>query len=234
MNALRNVWIAMRTTPSALWWIASGVLAFLFAKIYIFDYIPEAFPKAIEVGRLAQNLGEATLAALIFFIFSYQLPSVVEQKRVGRTLIRLLESVVSLVTQPIERVYAVIERPDLGQLDFASVTETMILSYFERVDCATISDWLTSLTESDQKCREIINQLWRYSRFVDSEIFGLLSELELSEYSAVLPRFRELLPHGRHPTLAPLATPYFWNFNVAMRLAKAAKTLQKRYGILTT
>jgi hypothetical protein len=233
METAKNVWIAAATTPKALWAIAIGVLAFLFAKIYVFDLMPAAFPGAREVGRLFQNLGEATLAALIFFIFSYQLPFVVEQQRVGRVVIQLIGNVVELVIQPLQRVYVHVEGEE-RPLNLSSVTEALVATVFERVEAATVKDWLLSLTESDQKCRQNIDQLWRYSRFIDSDVFRLLSQLELSEYSEVLPMFSRVLPHGRLPTLVPLATPYFWNFEVAIELSRASKALQVRYAIPTT
>ena len=233
MGTAKNIWIATTTTPKTLWAIAIGVLAFLFAKIYVFDVMPAAFPGAREIGRLFQNLGEATLAALIFFVFSYQLPYVVEQQRVGRIIIQLINNVVDLVIQPLQRVYIHVEGEE-RPLNLPLVTETLVTAVFEKVEATSVKDWLRSLMESDQKCRQNIEQLWRYSRFIDSEIFGLLSQLELSEYSEVLPTFRRVLPHGRLPTLTPLATPYFWNFEVAMKLSSASLTLKSRYTIPTT
>lgn len=233
MGTARNIWIATATTPKPLWAIAIGVLAFLFAKIYVFDLMPAAFPGAREVGRLFQNLGEATLAALIFFVFSYQLPYVVEQQRVGRVVIQLINNVVDLVIQPLQRIYVHIEGEE-RPLSLPLVTETLVTTVFEKVEATTVKDWLRSLMESDQKCRQNIEQLWRYSRFINSEIFGWLSQLELSEYAEVLPTFSRVLPHGRHPTLAPMAIPYFWNFEVAMKLSRASQALQARYAIPTT
>ena len=231
MNALRNVWIALRTTPPALWWIAATVLAFLFTKIYVFDSMRELFPKALEVGKLFQNLGEATLAALIFFVFSYQLPYVMEQRRVGPAVIELLGKVAELVFQPLRRVFDATEGKPESDFRLGDVDEKFVERYFTRMDRATLIQWLQALKESDAKCRQIIVQIWRYSRFVDPEILGFLNELELSEYSESLPLFASALPSGHDPSLSPLARPYFLIFDAAIRLARATDVLRYRFGI---
>jgi hypothetical protein len=235
MKALRNVLIAFQTTPLPLWGIAFGVLLFLFAKIYLFDSMPEIFARAFEVGRLAQNLGEATLAALLFFVFSYQLPYVIEQQRVGPTVIQLLGNVIHLAVQPLQRIYMEpVEGRTDGELHPEDVSEQMVARYFNKVAAANVSRWLESFSESDERCRQDIAQIWRYSRFIDSEILGLISQLELSEFSRTLHLVGRIRSFSPGASLGFLAMPYFWNFKIAMRLSVLAGELQRRYAMPTT
>jgi NADH:ubiquinone oxidoreductase subunit K len=83
-EGMHNVWIALRTTPRILWAIGIAGLVYLLTKIFIFDSIPEIYCRAVEVGHVAQDLVEATIAALIFFVFSIQLPIVLNSSESAR------------------------------------------------------------------------------------------------------------------------------------------------------
>jgi hypothetical protein len=227
---LRNIWVAMRTTPLALWLIALGLLAFLFAKIYCFDSLPEWFDHAYEVGRLAQDLSVATLAAFIFFVLSYQLPFVIEQQRVGPHVIDFLRGIVDLVKQPIREIYKMAEGTD-AELADEGVTLDMIVKYFKGVSIPKVDFWLGRFTDPDDKSREYIAQLWRYSRFIDSEVLSVLSKLELSEYSNNLPMYRRAHGPNSGGGLDFLAPAYYWHFRLAVQLSKLADELQARYGM---
>lgn len=101
---MRNVWIASKTTPRVLWLIGGGCLGYLLAKIYVFDSLAEIFPRAYEVGHVFQDLVEA-IAALIFFVFSYQLPFVIEQQRIDPSIDDLITRVSGRVHGAFGRAY---------------------------------------------------------------------------------------------------------------------------------
>lgn len=227
---LRNIWVAVRTTPLALWLIALGPLAFLFAKIYCFDSVPEWFDHAYEVGRLAQDLSVATLAAFIFFIFSYQLPFVIEQQRVGPHVIDFLRKIADLVKQPIREIYRMDEGENAELADEA-VTVDMVNDHFKKVSIPKVDFWLGKFTETDDKSREYIAAAWRYSRFVDSEVLSVLSKLELSGYSRNLHMYRKAHGPNSGGGLDFLAPDYLWQFKLAMQLSKLADELQARYKV---
>jgi hypothetical protein len=231
---LRNIWIAVRTTPLPLGMIALGLLTYLIANIYWFDSMPEIFSRAYEVGRLFQNLSEATLAAFIFFIFSFQLPFVIQQRRVGPQVMHLLGNVIDLVVNPIRRIYEtagpIEKRGSDTRLYYADVTEELIAKYFERIASANVAHWLDSFTDSEEKCQANIVQLWRYSQFIDSEMLSILSQLEMSEYMKSLPLYRGVVrPDSHNNSLRFLVTPYYWQFKLAMDLLKLGRKLEARY-----
>jgi hypothetical protein len=244
MKSLKNVWIAFRTTPRELRWIAFGVLIYLLAKIYAFDLIPEIFSRAYEVGKLFQNLGEATLAALIFFVFSYQLPQVIELQRVGPAVYSLVDRVVGRVVIALDRVYR--GRPHLPvpeTLNLNNVTVDFVRQVFDSVNPNDGSTrllemgtgnsvaWIRSLIQANNECRDYIAQVWRYGRFVDAEIGALLSEIEFSGYSGTLRGIEKAPGIMRNPSLSVLADPYFSVFSMAMRLAKCAEKLRTQYAV---
>jgi len=230
---LRNIWVAMRTTPLALWLIALGLFAFLFTKIYYFDAVPEWFDHAYEVGRLAQDLSVATLAAFIFFIVSYQLPFVIEQQRAGPHVIDFMRKIADLVKQPIREIYRMAQGEN-AELTDEAVTVDMVNDYFKKVSIPKVDFWLGKFTETDNKSREYITAVWRYSRFIDSVVLSVLSKLELSAYSRNLPMYRGVHGPNSGGGLDFLATDYHWQFKLAIQLSKLADELQVRYKVPTS
>jgi hypothetical protein len=151
------------------------------------------------------------------------------------TIIQLLGNVVHLVIQPMRRIYMEpVEGRTDGELHVEDVTEKMVGSYFTRVAAAKIPDWLESFSQSDERCRQEIAQIWRYSRFIDSEILGLISQFELSEYSRSLQVFRKIPTFRSGANLGYLTTPYFWYFEAAMRLSTLTGQLRARYAMAAT
>jgi hypothetical protein len=232
-KALRNIWVAMRTTPLALWLIAVGLLAFLFAKIYRFDSVPELFDHAYEVGRLSQDLSVATLAAFIFFIVSYQLPFVIEQQRVGPHVIDFLRKIADLVKQPIREIHTMVEGENAKLAD-EDVTLDVIVKYFKGISIPKVDFWLAKFTETEDKSREYIAAVWRYSRFIDSAVLSVLSKLELSGYPKNLPMYRKVHGPNSGGGLDFLAADYHWQFKLAVQLSKLADELQARYTVPTS
>jgi hypothetical protein len=134
-------------------------LVLLFTKIYCFDAVPEWFDHAYEVGRLAQDLSVATLAAFIFFIVSYQLPFVIEQQRAGPHVIDFMRKIADLVKQPIREIYRMAQGEN-SELTDEAVTVDMVNDYFKKVSIPKVDFWLGIFTESDNKSREYITTVW--------------------------------------------------------------------------
>jgi hypothetical protein len=194
-----SVWIALKTTPRILWVIGAAGLAYLLAKIYVFDSMPEIFSRALEIGHVAQDLVEATLAALIFFVVSIQLPLVLEQQRVGPAMYGRVDKVVGKVLEAFNHPYR--ERPGhpvSGALALKDITLELVTQVFYDIDpnahCTLMFDkatkkhatWIRAFAIKDEKCQEIIGEVWRYGRFLDTEIAALLSEIQASSYSQLL------------------------------------------------
>ena len=198
-----------------------------------FDSVPEWFDHAYEVGRLAQDLSVATLAAFIFFIVSYQLPFVIEQQRVGPHVIDFLRKIADLVKQPIREIYRMAQGEN-AELTDEGVTVDMVNYYFKKVSIPKVDFWLGKFTETDNKSREYIAAVWRYSRFIDSEVLSVLSKLELSAYSRNLPMYRGVHGPNSGGGLDFLATDYHWQFKLAIQLSKLADELQARYKVPTS
>jgi hypothetical protein len=242
LRGMHNVWIALRTTPRILWVIGAVGLAYLLAKIYIFDSIPEIFSRAFEVGRVAQDLVEATLAALIFFVVSIQLPLVLEQQRVGPAMYGRVDRIVGRVLEAFNRPYR--ERPGHpvpSALAFKDITLELVTQVFGDIDpnahCTSMLDkttmkhatWIRAFAITDEKCQEIIDEVWRYGRFLDTEIAALLSEMQASSYSQLLKSMSGTGIYGAN--LRFFAGEYFSILGTALRLARCAEKLRKRYGI---
>jgi hypothetical protein len=236
------VWIALRTTPRILWVIGIAGLVYLLAKIYMFDSMPEIFYRAVEVGRVAQDLVEATLAALIFFVFSIQLPLVLEQRRVGPAIYGRLDYLVGTVIGVFSRPYR--ERPGHpvpSELALKDITLKLVFEVFSDIDpnakCLSALDkkamthatWIRTFAIADEGCQEVVSQLWRYGRYLDPEIAAMLSEMEASAYSQMIRMMSGITIGGGN--LSVLAGAYFSIFGTAMRLAECTERLRKRYGL---
>lgn len=193
----------------------------------------ELFDHAYEVGRLAQDLSVATLAALIFFVFSYQLPFVIEQRRVGPHVIDFMHKIADLVKQPIRQIYTWAEGEN-SQLPDERVTDDLIHEYFKRIAVAKVDEWLSRFTETHDKSLEYISAVWRYSRFIDPEVLSVISKLELSAYSKNLPMYRAAHGPKSGGDLTFLATDYHWHFMLAVQLSTLADELQARYKVPTS
>ena len=244
-KSIGNLRVAVKTTPPALTYIAGVLLAFLVAKILYFDGIPEAFPRAYEFGRLTQNLFEATIAAYIFFVLSYQLPLVIERQRVGPVIAYLTEYAAAYVTAFLSLSYRV-RTPeslgkalprDLGSIDtvtrlFESLAPNELIGAVIDEATGNNATWLQEMVAREDRSRELIDQVWRYARFIDSDFAKLLSDVQLSE-------FHDLLHRVYIPRIAPLAnanlgtmaSTYCSYYKAALRLSEYCKKFRKTYKI---
>jgi hypothetical protein len=247
MKSLKNLWIAVRTTPPALLVLGIAAFVYLVAKIWVFDSMPEIFDHAYEFGRLVQNLLEATVAATVFFVLSFQLPSVIEQQRVGPAVYAFVDLVVARVILAFDRIYR--NRPGHtvpAELPLVSITLKLVTEVFESVNpsdpCNALLDigslqavqWIRSFTMTDQECRQYIDQIWRYGRFVDAEVAALISQIGASQYSRTLQALAATSVPLNSPNLGFLAPSYISVYGKAMRLAKCAEKMRKRYGLAKT
>jgi hypothetical protein len=179
---------AIATTPTALHVVAGASLLILLAKLLWLDYEPGAFPHAEELGKLVNDLLSATLAAYLFFLISFQVPQVIERRQAGA-------GIVSLGYRAAEQVMALyLETQQNQDTSFGNLTLDDVLQRFRTLRPGDRSPvvatpmsaerltWLHAMIACKEDLCAVIEKLWRYSKFIDSELAGLLNDLEASSF----------------------------------------------------
>src|ERR1700691_2108662 len=191
--SIKSGWIAVKTTPRWLWGFAVGSACFIAAKIIYLDHMPEIFRYAQETGMLFRDVAAAIIAAVVFFVISFQLPAVIEQQRIAPVVLYITETISSIIRES----YLILCRGMPGKLqaevDLSTVTLKMVEDLFKGMDPQGISlsgkmlpnytpvPWRTVITQLDSRCLDCIGNLWRYARFIDAELALLISRIEYAE-----------------------------------------------------
>ena len=239
-----------KTTPPIVKCVAFGSAGVLLLKILWLDQIPAWFPRVHELGVLTENVLTATVAASVFFVISYQLPLVVEKMAVGPTIAMLADQVVQYAARFLYEVNRSLNAKD-GKAALAQpVTEQTVADLFKRIspnDASPMWDtqtfavvsWLSTMVEQDTQCRGFIDQIWRYARFIDSELAALLDGIQFSQHAASLRSLKEI---GRlagdlklgNTDMADFAPAYFQCYQQAMRLQEYCTRFRAKYEIGVT
>lgn len=235
---------AFRTTPPAITVVGIGSLVILLAKILWLNYLPELFSRADVVGDLMENILAATVAAYVFFVISYQVPQVIERRRIGLSIVRLAYSVVN----EIYSIYVTMHFPPPPEIKLNEVTLETVRERFRAVSPSepsrlfeTITSkrltWLQALVAYKKRYCGHIDKIWRYSRFIDPELAALLDELEFSGFAHDMEMMKDLAEAKdvsmglTNPTLAVWADEYFKCYEGARALAKYCDGYVKLYGL---
>jgi len=65
------------------------------------------------------------------------------------------------------------------------------LALMARSAVAPALSWIGAMALHDEQCVDNIARVWRFSRFLDSELVALLNEIEFSRHSAAMKDVRE-------------------------------------------
>jgi hypothetical protein len=240
--SIKSGWIACKTTPRWLWGFAAVSVCFIAAKIIFFDHMPEIFRYAQETGMLFRDIAAAIIAAVVFFVISFQLPAVIEQQRIAPVVLYIIEGIASNIRGSFETLYRGIAGNLNAQIDPSSVTLAMVETVFKSMNPLGNSlfgrvlphggpvPWRTVILQTDAICLDYIGNLWRYARFIDPELALLISRLEYSEYTVQIKNLAQLTGLNI-ASFDYLAGGYFKRFRIAGELSQYATRLRNAYGI---
>jgi hypothetical protein len=188
----KNLWRAILAPPHAAPLVAIIAVAVLGVKIGYLNQIPEWFSRADEYGHVVQDLLVATMAAYIFFLLTVQLPYVREKRLVGPAVAILVQQIAdtgmrflyqaNFELHPGKGSVPMPERVTLEVTKdlFARISPNSIPSRVPVYDTRAIPPvkltWLRMLIADNTRCLQLIDELWRYARFVDPELAAHLYE----------------------------------------------------------
>jgi hypothetical protein len=155
----------------------------------------EIFPYAQETGMLFRDVAAAITAAVVFFVISFQLPVVIEQQRIAPVVLHISEIITSNIRESFLTLYRGLPGKLHAELGLSSVNLRMVEDLFKGMDPQGVSlsgkmlpnytpvPWRTVIVQSDSILLDHISNLWRYARFIDSELALLISRIEYADYT---------------------------------------------------
>lgn len=234
-NSAKVLTAAFLTTPLIITVVGLGCLAVLLVKILWLNFLPELFPRASVIGDLVENILAATVAAYVFFVISYQVPQVIERRRIGRSIVQLAYS----VSRNVYGIY--ISMCDPPEIRLNDVTVDTVLERFRSVPPNAPSRimgpnmrpliWIQVLIDYTNRFCDDISKTWRYSRFIDPELAALLDGLEFSSFTRQMQSIAGLSAKVGNPSLEVWATAYFECYEHARALAMYCDGYVKLYGL---
>jgi hypothetical protein len=248
-NSLETLGATLRTTPPVVNWVFGLSLTVLLAKILWLNAMPEQFRYGYELGQLAENVLAAIVAAYIFFMISYQLPLVLERKAVGPTIVMLADQVIKSVLGFLHQVnYSLNARNGIATVP-SPVTEQLVSELFAKISpngaspvwerrTLAIVSWLDVMIDQTLQCREHIDQVWRYSRFIDPELAAVLEDIRFSQHARSLSSLQEIrgltTNEVGNDNMLVWAGAYFRYYQDGLRLQEYCIRFRARYGISAT
>jgi hypothetical protein len=241
MRDVKILFLAFRTCPAVVTWFGASSLLILLLQVLWLDTIPGAFPQASQIGTVVEGLLAANIAAYIFFMISYQLPQVIEKADVAQTIAQLSERVANRVTGFLQMIKG---STGGGLLDPESVARSDVEDLFRLVSPSKHApmlrsafgpplSWAAAMALHDEQCNEYIDRIWRFARFLDSELIAMLNEIENSPHAAGMKDVRELMIRSEstvtNPDLSVWAANYWACYETARRLAKYTATYRATF-----
>jgi hypothetical protein len=242
LRELKVFWAALRTTPKVVNWfgITSGII--LVVKVVWLNSIRAPLPVMGQLSDVGKDLLSANVAGYIFFVISFQLPQVIERRRLVPVIGRLLDLVANGVMGFLQMISGA---NGGGLLDSERVTLDEVKRLFQSVSpsapapmtrdyFSTRVNWLCAMAIHDEQCLEYIAKLWRYARFLDADLIALLDEIEFSPHSAGMRDARQYQLKDsvviQNADLTAWDDNYFQCYDAARRLVHYAAEYRKIYG----
>jgi hypothetical protein len=137
----------------------------------------------------------ANVAGYILLVISFQLPQVLEGRRLLDVVGRLLDLVTNGVTGFLQ---LIIGHQGGGLRDIDSVTFDEVNTIFKSLSpnaeaplgSARIT-WLGAMASDDAKCLDYNDKVGRYARFFNADVVALLNKIEFSRHSAGMRSVRQ-------------------------------------------
>jgi hypothetical protein len=250
-DAGKGLWRGLLAPPRAAVLVAVAALIILVVKIGYLNAIPEWFDHADEYGQVVQDILEATVAAYVFFLISIQLPAVREKRLVGPSVAMLADQIAQVALRFLLQVNDELNAQNGVSALPQPVTLKVVADLFSRIPPngeprVPIYDvkapgvvrlsWMGILTAQNTQCLDYIDQLWRYSRFIEPELATHLDALRFSLMSRFLQPFRgqsadTVYRVFNNPDLSVLAKPYFQYHEEALGLQAYCEQFRRAYGI---
>lgn len=245
---LMLLWTAISTTPTVVNWLALAALAVLLLKVLWLNGIPEPFTHGYELGQLVENVLAAIIAAYVFFMISYQLPQILERRAVGPSMLTLMVRIYQHVLNilPIMNHYLHGRDNPVPQ----PVTFDVIKEMFARIgpnNRSFVNDsrgrwrtWFGYMVDEGASCIEAVDQVWRYARYIDAELAGLLDDVRLSQHAANISSMKEYraaviddstLNVTEFGDLSPFAWSYSQCYQAALALQAYCTRFREMYQI---
>jgi hypothetical protein len=238
LRDLKVFWAALRTTPKVVNWFGISSAAILVVKVVWLNSIQAPLPVMAQLSDVAKDLLSANVAAYIFFVISFQLPQVLERRRLLDVVGRGLDSVANGVTGYLQ---LIIGHQGGGVRDIESVTFDEVNRLFKSLSPnaqapygSTRVSWLGAMASDDANCLDYIDKVGRYARFFDADLVALLNKIEFSRHSEGMRSVRQyVLPNpagSGNPDLTAWADNYFEVYEAARRLVHYTVKYRKIYG----
>jgi hypothetical protein len=244
----KSLWLGVAAPPRAGLTVAIVALVLLIAKIAWFNSIPEWFNHADEYGRVLQDVLIATIAAYIFFYFTVQLPAVEEKRLVGPSVAMLIDATAQTAMRFLFQIRDELHSASQQPVTLENVTDlflkvpthgqpkTTAICAFTATGLRNLS-WIEILQSQVTQCLDYIDQIGRYSRFIEPELQYRLDAIRQSQ----LARFLRSLPAPytvssifSNDNLSATAPAYHAYYEQARELLDYGERFRRRYGIDAT
>jgi hypothetical protein len=238
---LKIFWAALKTTPRAVNWFGAGSALILLVKTLWLNSVPAPLPILVPLSEVMKDFLAATFAGWIFFVVSFQLPQVIERRRLLKVVGRLLDLTANGVVGFLQMLSNELRR---GDVEVGEVTHEKVKELFTQVSPTAVApmyrdyystrvNWLSALTIFDDQCQAYIAKLWRYARFLDADLVALLDNIEFSAHAAGMRSARELQLRDpsilTNPNLTAWTDNYFEAYEFARQLMRYTTEYRELY-----
>lgn len=234
---VKQLWAAVRTSPAVATVIGVGSLLALLVKVAWFNLLPPVFPHASEVGLVFEALLVGNLSAYIFFVVTVQLPIVSDRRLLAAPVLHGAESVANRICGFLQMLSNA-QKPGILARD--TVTLEMVKSLFAHVSADAIAPmrdgvfgkdqtWPGALILHQKQCKAAIDDVWRFGRFLETELVELISDIERSYEPD--PTHVALLERGATWTgsMEGFAARYYRSYELARSLDTYCARFRKEY-----
>lgn len=182
---MRTLQDAIRSSPIWITSLAWGSLALLVIKLLFLDTVPAPLPAFATLSKLGDDLLTANFAAYLFFLFSVQIPLVNNKMQLGALLDGELATVAHGTTG-----FLTMLAYSQGRTLEKPVTRQAVDDMFAKADPNAPSlmssgvpelrtlNWLQAMARHLELTRPAIERTLRQGRYLDAELFRLLSDIE--------------------------------------------------------
>lgn len=233
---MKALWIALKTTPVAMTAICLLCLFVLGLKISLLDDLPATYEATYRAGLVAQDLLAATLAAYIFFVLSFQIPQIIQRRRMTSAITRLINMATGRGMGVLESMHSAkhqtafdrmaVDEAELRQI-FASTHPYGEAPYRTGPSGSTMV-WLEVLAHANTQCQAVIDQLWRYAQFLDTEALALMHSIENSAHSGSIKAFAK--QRLSNADLSAWADSYYECYDAMRGLLRYGQAYARTYG----
>lgn len=231
---------AIQTTPLAASVLGGASLVLLVLKVTWLNFVEPLFPHAQELGVIVEAFLIANVSAYIFFVLAVQLPIVVEKWTLAQPIMRRSELAANRVQGFLQTIAGSQNKglliPDEITIEtvkelFASVSPTAIAPMIKDIHSPQLS-WLGAMAAHQQQCKEVIDDVWRFSRFLDADLVLLLDQLDKAFETDEM--ILEMLRPGvilQFDNLVGWAERYYRSYECAAKLENYCAKFRATYGL---